>query len=70
MRREWATAKSHEDPESPVIRLVGRDAVCPDEVAVLRELFDEAWSFDAEGFTDRDWSHAIGGSMKQSAERE
>jgi aminoglycoside 2'-N-acetyltransferase I len=44
-----------------VIRLVPSDALRPDEVVVLRELFDEAWSDDAEGFTDRDWSHAVGG---------
>jgi aminoglycoside 2'-N-acetyltransferase I len=44
-----------------VIRLVPSDALGPDEVAALRELFDEAWSDDPEGFTDRDWSHAVGG---------
>jgi aminoglycoside 2'-N-acetyltransferase I len=44
-----------------VIRLVPSDALRPDEVAALRELFDEAWSDDAEGFTDLDWSHAVGG---------
>jgi len=44
-----------------VIRLVPSDALRPDEVAALRELFDEAWSDDAEGFTDQDWSHAVGG---------
>lgn len=44
-----------------MIRLVPSDALRPDEVVVLRELFDEAWSDDAEGFTDRDWSHAVGG---------
>jgi len=44
-----------------VIRLVPSDALRPDEVAALRELFDEAWSDEAEGFTDQDWSHAVGG---------
>jgi GNAT superfamily N-acetyltransferase len=44
-----------------VIRLVPSDALRQDEVAALRELFDEAWSDDAEGFTDQDWSHAVGG---------
>jgi aminoglycoside 2'-N-acetyltransferase I len=44
-----------------VIRLVPSDALGPDEVAALRQLFDEAWSDDAEGFTDQDWSHAVGG---------
>jgi aminoglycoside 2'-N-acetyltransferase I len=44
-----------------VIRLVPSDALRPDEVAALRELFDEAWRDDAEGFTDQDWSHAVGG---------
>jgi aminoglycoside 2'-N-acetyltransferase I len=44
-----------------VIRLVPSDALRPDEVVVLRELFDEVWSDDAEGFTDQDWSHAVGG---------
>jgi hypothetical protein len=44
-----------------VIRLVPSDALRPDEVVALRELFDEAWSDDTEGFTDRDWSHAVGG---------
>ena len=45
-----------------MIRLVPSDALRPDEVVVLRELFDEAWSDDSEGFTDRDWSHAVGGA--------
>lgn len=44
-----------------MIRLVPSDALRPDEVAALRELFDEAWRDDAEGFTDQDWSHAVGG---------
>ena len=44
-----------------MIRLVPSDALRPDEVVVLRELFDEAWSDDAEGFTDQDWSHVVGG---------
>ncbi len=45
-----------------MIRLVPSDALGPDEVAALRQLFDEAWSDDAgEGFTDQDWSHAVGG---------
>jgi hypothetical protein len=35
--------------------------VRPDEVVAFRELFDEAWSDDVEGFTDQDWSHAVGG---------
>jgi GNAT superfamily N-acetyltransferase len=35
--------------------------VRPDEVVALRELFDEAWSDDVEGFTDQDWGHAVGG---------
>jgi len=48
-------------PDPPAIRLVPSDALRPDEVVALRELFDEAWSDDAEGFTDRDWSHAVGG---------
>ena len=50
------------DPESdPLVRLVRSDALRPDEVVALRELFDEAWSDDVEGFTDRDWGHAVGG---------
>jgi aminoglycoside 2'-N-acetyltransferase I len=58
-----ATARSPEEPgpDPPVIRLVPSDALRPDEVVALRELFDEAWSDDAGGFTDRDWSHAVGG---------
>jgi aminoglycoside 2'-N-acetyltransferase I len=48
-------------PDPPAIRLVPSDALRPDEVVALRELFDEAWSDDAEGFTDCDWSHAVGG---------
>jgi aminoglycoside 2'-N-acetyltransferase I len=44
-----------------VIRRVPSGALRPDEVAALRELFDQAWSDDAEGFTDQDWSHAVGG---------
>ena len=44
-----------------MIRLVPSDALRPDEVSALREMFDEAWSDDAEGFTDQDWSHAVGG---------
>ena len=45
----------------PLIRLVRSDALHPDELIALRELFDEAWNDDADGFTDQDWSHAIGG---------
>ncbi|HET7928985.1 MAG TPA: GNAT family N-acetyltransferase [Actinomycetota bacterium] len=45
----------------PLIRLVRSDALRPDEVDALRQLFDEAWSDDVEGFTDQDWSHAVGG---------
>jgi aminoglycoside 2'-N-acetyltransferase I len=44
-----------------VIRLVSSDALRAEEVAALRQLFDEAWSDDTEGFTDQDWSHAVGG---------
>jgi hypothetical protein len=44
-----------------VIRLVPSDALGADEVAALRQLFDEAWGDDADGFTDQDWSHAVGG---------
>jgi len=45
-----------------VIRLVPSDELLPDEEAALRELFDEAWSDDADGgFTDQDWGHAVGG---------
>jgi hypothetical protein len=36
-----------------VIRLVPSEALRPDEVAALRELFDEAWSDDAEGSPTR-----------------
>src|SRR4029450_576885 len=63
MRRGRATARSREDtgPDPPVIRLVSSEALRPAAGGVLRELFDEAWSDDAEGFTDQDWSHAIGG---------
>lgn len=57
-----ATARSADDPGSdPLIRLVPSDALHPDEVVGLRELFDEAWSDDVEGFTDQDWGHAVGG---------
>ena len=45
----------------PLVRLVRSDALRPDEVVALRELFDEAWSDDVEGFTDQDWGHAVGG---------
>ena len=45
-----------------MIRLVPSDGLRPDEEAALRELFDEAWSDEAEGgFTDQDWGHAVGG---------
>ena len=43
-----------------MIRLVPSDALGADEVAALRQLFDEAWGDDADGFTDQDWSHAVG----------
>jgi aminoglycoside 2'-N-acetyltransferase I len=62
MRRGRATARSPDDPgPHPLIRLIRSDALRPDEVVALRELFDEAWSDDVEGFTDQDWSHAVGG---------
>ncbi|HJY31421.1 MAG TPA: aminoglycoside 2'-N-acetyltransferase, partial [Actinomycetota bacterium] len=44
-----------------MIRLVRSDGLRPNEVVALRELFDEAWSDDVEGFTNEDWSHAVGG---------
>ena len=57
-----ATERSADDPGSdPLIRLVRSDTLRPDEVVALRELFDEAWSDDVEGFTDQDWGHAVGG---------
>ena len=62
MRRGTATARPPEGSARPAIRLVPSDELLPDEEAALRELFDEAWSEDAEGgFTDQDWGHAVGG---------
>ena len=62
MRRGTATARLPEGSARPAIRLVPSDELRPDEEAVLRELFDEAWGDDAEGsFTDQDWGHAVGG---------
>ena len=62
MRRGRATARSPDDSRPhPLIRFVRSDALRPDEVVAFRELLDEAWSDDAEGFTDQDWSHAVGG---------
>jgi aminoglycoside 2'-N-acetyltransferase I len=62
MRRGTATARPPEGSARPAIRLVPSDELRPDEKAALRELFDEAWSEDAEGgFTDQDWGHAVGG---------
>jgi aminoglycoside 2'-N-acetyltransferase I len=49
------------DQRDPLIRLVRSDALRPGQVVALRELFDEAWSDDVEGFTDQDWGHAVGG---------
>jgi aminoglycoside 2'-N-acetyltransferase I len=49
------------DQRDPLIRLVRTDALRPGQVVALRELFDEAWSDDVEGFTDQDWDHAVGG---------
>lgn len=49
------------DRRDPLIRLVRSDALHPHEVVALRELFDDAWNDDVEGFTDQDWSHAVGG---------
>jgi aminoglycoside 2'-N-acetyltransferase I len=43
------------------VRIVGSEELTPQEVAVLRELFDEAWAEDPEGFSDEDWDHALGG---------
>ena len=56
-----ATENSVDPGSDPLVRLVRSDALRPDEVVVLRGLFDEAWSDDVEGFTDRDWGHAVGG---------
>jgi aminoglycoside 2'-N-acetyltransferase I len=62
MRRGRATARPPEGSARPAIRLVPSGELRPDEEAALRELFDEAWSDDAEGgFTDQDWGHAVGG---------
>ena len=45
-----------------MIRFVPSAELRHDEEAALHELFDEAWSEDAEGgFTDQDWGHAVGG---------
>jgi GNAT superfamily N-acetyltransferase len=48
-------------PARAAIRIVPSDQLRPGEAAALRELFDEAWSDDAEGFTEQDWGHAVGG---------
>jgi hypothetical protein len=62
MRRGRPTARPPEGPARSAIRLIPSDKLRADEEAALRELFDEAWSDDAEGgFTDQDWGHAVGG---------
>jgi aminoglycoside 2'-N-acetyltransferase I len=62
MRTGRATARPPEGSARPALRLAPADQLRPDEEAALRELFDEAWSDDAEGgFTDQDWGHAVGG---------
>jgi aminoglycoside 2'-N-acetyltransferase I len=42
-------------------RSLPSDELRPKEVARLRELFSAAWGSDADGFTDEDWEHAVGG---------
>jgi len=44
-----------------LIRTRQSDELRRDEIAALRELFDATWSDDPDGFTDRDWSHTVGG---------
>jgi aminoglycoside 2'-N-acetyltransferase I len=44
-----------------VVRSLETDELGPGEVEVLRDLFRVAWGSDSEGFTDDDWSHAVGG---------
>jgi aminoglycoside 2'-N-acetyltransferase I len=58
-----AKARLPEDPGPArrATRIVPSDELRPGEVAELRELFDEAWSDDAERFTEQDWGHAVGG---------
>jgi aminoglycoside 2'-N-acetyltransferase I len=41
------------------IRRLRSDDLSSDDAAGLRELFAAAW--DAEGFTEEDWDHAVGG---------
>jgi aminoglycoside 2'-N-acetyltransferase I len=41
------------------IRRLPTDDLSSDDAAGLRELFAAAW--DAEGFTEEDWDHAVGG---------
>lgn len=44
-----------------VVRRLASDELVPEEVAVLRGLFREAWGDSSEEFTDEDWDHAVGG---------
>jgi aminoglycoside 2'-N-acetyltransferase I len=44
-----------------VVRRRASDELSSREVAVLRELFRDAWTSKSEEFTDEDWDHAVGG---------
>jgi aminoglycoside 2'-N-acetyltransferase I len=44
------------------LRRVATEALGPAEIIALRDLLRAAWSDDAEGFTDQDWDHALGGA--------
>ncbi|MGH2649997.1 MAG: GNAT family N-acetyltransferase [Actinomycetota bacterium] len=44
-----------------LVRGLASDALRPEEVAGLRELFGAAWGGDSDEFTHEDWDHALGG---------
>ncbi len=46
---------------APRLRLARTEELGRAELDSLRRLFDEAWSDDAERFTDDDWDHTVGG---------
>jgi aminoglycoside 2'-N-acetyltransferase I len=44
-----------------IVRRLASAELLPEEVSVLRDLFESAWGKGSEEFTDDDWDHAVGG---------
>ena len=61
-RHEATFASSHADRDVTSVRAVRTSDLRPSEVSALRRLFEAAFTEEANGFTDEDWEHIVGGT--------